>query len=98
MPHGSDDPTTEGTSSTARATGAGGENGTMTSAGRPATGQRTLVGVVFAELHGGTVAKAIGDAVMVVVGVPLLHDDVARAERIAALRQEIARAVVPMSR
>ncbi|HEV8672394.1 MAG TPA: adenylate/guanylate cyclase domain-containing protein [Candidatus Limnocylindria bacterium] len=88
----------------------------MSSAGRPATEQRKLVSVVFAdvvgstafgsendpeavrsvmgtyfermkqiaELHGGTVEKFIGDAVMVVFGIPRLHDDDAeRAVRTA---------------
>src|SRR3982074_1598981 len=96
----------------------------MSGAGRPATEQRKLVSVVFAdvvgstafgsdndpeavrsvmgayfermkqiaELHGGTVEKFIGDAVMVVFGVPRLHDDDAeRAVRAALVMRDAMR-------
>ena len=52
---------------------------------------RSVMGSYFermkaiAEMHGGTVEKFIGDAVMVVFGVPLLHDDDAERAVRAAL-------------
>ena len=59
---------------------------------------RTLLGRYFAvmkriiELHGGTVEKFIGDAVMAVFGIPVVHeDDALRAVRAAAdIRTELA--------
>jgi class 3 adenylate cyclase len=56
--------------------------------GRYFTAARTVL-----ERHGGTVEKFIGDAVMAVFGIPLLHeDDALRAVRAAVeLRDEIAR-------
>jgi class 3 adenylate cyclase/tetratricopeptide (TPR) repeat protein len=65
---------------------------------------RSVMGSYFermkaiAELHGGTVEKFIGDAVMVVFGVPLLHDDdaeravragLAMRDAMAALNEEL---------
>ena len=53
------------------------------------------------ELHGGTVEKFIGDAVMAVFGVPAAHEDdalravrsaVAMRERLAELNAELERA------
>lgn len=61
----------------------------MTSAGRPATEQRKLVSVAgYAEA-----AVRLAEAKAI-----LGPQQGERAERIAALRQEIARAVAPMSR
>lgn len=46
----------------------------------------------IAELHGGTVEKFIGDAVVVVFGVPVVHeDDALRAVRTAFAMQEALR-------
>src|ERR1043166_9984857 len=52
------------------------------------------------ERHGGTVEKFIGDAVMAVFGIPVLHeDDALRAVRAAAeMRDELARLNVELER
>ena len=56
---------------------------------------REVLGTYFAEMravlerHGGTVEKYIGDAIMAVFGLPVLHeDDALRAVRAAAEMQE----------
>lgn len=78
----------------------GGENGAMTSAGRPTTEQRKFVGVAgcaraTARFDGSRFRRFIWPGLVRMDHLGPQHGE--RARRIAALRQEIARAVVAMS-